>query len=50
MPSPIDMLFEINPKYKTVPKMKQFIDKRYHITFEKADKMNSIKKLLRFVH
>ena len=42
MPLSTDILFQINPQYKTVPKMKKFLDKRYHIIFEKADIKNSI--------
>jgi len=34
------LLFSINPKFKDVPKMNKFLEKRYHITFEKADSKN----------
>ena len=38
--NPTNLLFMINPEYKDVPKMKKFINNRYHITFETADNQN----------
>jgi len=37
----IDMLFTINPKIENVPKMRDFLRKGYHWTFEKADLRNN---------
>ena len=34
------LLFAINPDFEDIPKMKKFIEKRYHITFEQADSKN----------
>ena len=37
-----NLIFTINPQLKDVPKMEKFLEKRYHITFEKADNKNAI--------
>lgn len=37
----IDILFTMNPKISNVPKMRDFLRKGHHWTFEKADMQNN---------
>ena len=40
METPADILFRMFPEIKNVPKMRKFIDKRYHIALERAEAKN----------
>jgi hypothetical protein len=39
---PVSLLLIVNPEIRDVPKIDEFLKKRYHIIFEKADLENNL--------